>query len=365
MEQECSTSLSKRESLSAENRDLELRVRSTESEVPSSTLSMSPEPTRVKLVVRRLPPRLRAEEYFSCATGVERAVWKSYTQGKLSKYSTRTSTAHIVFANEMDAAEFFQLHNGARLEDAKTGKEYITRVERALFQFAPTTGSVDDPLSGTIEGDENYKRFLRKLELEPEIKSSSQSPPVQLRRSTKGPKLVVTTRLMEDVRSRRKEIDRKREWPGIRKLPEMTTASTFNDRPTLPNMKKNFGRPITLQRRAAAKTTPKGNERRKEEDGVYVVRISEKIRASRSNVKPVSDSIAPNALRVADSPEERDKSAQRATRASNRSENRGSCTRTVVDGDGPSSRSDGSANRIRVLKRKTSSGTGPTRKDST
>ena len=348
--------------------------------------SESPERAGVKVVVRRLPPRLTAEEYFSSALGSNVAVWKSYNKGASSKHSTRTSTAHLAFANNLDAAKFFQLHNGTRLCDAKTGTEYIARVERALFQVVPKYGPKKQVLAGTIEADGHYKRFLEALQQE-QNDSSAPLGPVPPKPKAKGPQPITVSKLMEDVRARRKSRDNKKAGKATaggrsarrrgRKAAAAAAAAAAGANSTTPAgkpillkksshsqrdehaqpaiEKKKSGRPTRAQKRAAAQAAAAANAPGNEGDGVYVVRVSKPVGGQRNSSKPAPNSVAANALALAAARGEAGGNTSPAKSTPRRKGKRGGNGATSGNGGGPPP--FGSPGRpIRLLKKETVGG---------
>ncbi len=343
---------------------------------PPPPRSESPERAGVKVVVRRLPPRLTAEEYFSGATGASAAVWKSYSEGASNKRAIRTSTAHLAFANNSDAAAFFQAHNGTRLIDAKTGTEYIARVERALFQVVPRYAPRKHALAGTIEADGHYKRFLEALKQE-QNDSSAPLGPVPPKPKAKGPPPVAVSKLMEDVRARRKTRDNRKGGKASsggrsarrrgRKAAAAAVAANSGaptGKPILlkkpsqsqrdehgpPLEKKKSGRPTRAQKRAAAAAAAAANAGGAEGDGVYVVRVSKPAGGQRNSSKPAPNSVAANALALA---------AARGETGGNTSSARSTPRRKGKRGGGGPPASFGSPGRpIRLLKKETAGGPG-------
>lgn len=315
-----------------------------------SSLDIAPHPrAEVKVVVRRLPPRMSCEQFFEDAgpRGASLAVWRSYHAGSIGGIPgasaaaakrpgifTRHSTAHLAFASLAHATAFFEALNGHRLVDPKSGVEYIARVERALFQVVPRAAyyasKKPSALHGTIENDAHYKRFLEELKIEQDrAAADSDSTTLLPRIKPKGPAPVTLTKLMEDVRARRRErVERKtpKAPPGSRstrrrgrraaaaaaaaaagmpgggkpivfKLPHSVNG-VGNGSHGRDKSKTKSGRPSRAAKRAAAAAAAAaanmegGNA---EGDGVYVMHVA----GERKLHKPAPNTVAANALALA------------------------------------------------------------------
>ncbi|KAI0567507.1 Nonsense-mediated mRNA decay protein [Gracilaria domingensis] len=201
-----------------------------------------PPPTiAVKLVVRRLPPTLTAEQFSSYAdpNGADKALWTAYYPGKVeavgavkrSAQVVRHSIAYLAFEKLEDASNFFHQFDAFKFVDtAKTvdsslqcGTDYYARVERAMYQSTPPLNRRRPPssLEGTIENDPDYLTFLAELkgdaereqnELAATLASASTivARPGANENENSAAKKQVITPLMEDVRARRRERDERK-----------------------------------------------------------------------------------------------------------------------------------------------------------
>lgn len=206
-----------------------------------------------KLIVRRLPPSLTAEEFAAAADpkGADKAIWRSFYSGSVESTGSvkrtaqvvRHSVAYLAFAKMEDAAQFNSEFNGFKFIETgrmngktndnsslQTGSDYYARIERAMWQTVPPLGRRrhPPPIEGTIESDPDYLRFLKNLEADAQHnagssvsggpsssafpstlsdKSESQSEKVGGQAPAKAE---VITSLMEDVRARRRERDEKK-----------------------------------------------------------------------------------------------------------------------------------------------------------
>lgn len=214
----------------------------------------------IKVVVRRLPPRMTREEFLEAAgpLGASCSLWMSFHGGSVKGVGpgttsaaaavgrrtglARHSTAHLGFSARSEAAALFTALNGRRFVDPKSGTEYIARVERALFQSVPRgsppakkaqvadaanadTAKTDDANTNAMPGNAHYARFLERLQAERDgvplddaVAPAPGKTSVLVMRSRprgigNGPaaqEAVQLTRLMEDVRSRRRERDERK-----------------------------------------------------------------------------------------------------------------------------------------------------------
>ncbi|CAN8064625.1 unnamed protein product [Agarophyton chilense] len=201
-----------------------------------------PAPTiAVKLIVRRLPPTLSAEEFSSHAdpNGAEKAIWTAYYPGKVeavgavkrSAQVVRHSVAYLAFEKLEDATRFFQQFDAFKFVDntktvdssLQSGTDYYARVERTVYQSTPPISRrrPPSPLESTIESDPDYIKFLAELKGDAEREQSEltatlASAPTLIARPTSSEsdnsasKGKVITPLMEDVRARRRERDERK-----------------------------------------------------------------------------------------------------------------------------------------------------------
>lgn len=195
-----------------------------------------PAPTvTIKLIVRRLPPNLSAEQFAKVAdpVGASKAIWKSFAPGSASeggglkkvRQVSRHGVAHLGFASWPDAGTFADAFDGFRFAEEGEGGTYIARVERAMSQAVPPLQKRKPiPLEGMIENDSDYVAFVKKLEEErrKEVNHSAALSVTQTAAIFPGKaqlvdkevknkaKVNLTTPLIEDVRARRKERDQKK-----------------------------------------------------------------------------------------------------------------------------------------------------------
>lgn len=139
-----------------------------------------PPHVEVKLVVRRLPPRISKEEFFEEADrrGADKAIWRAFYPGSVASnvtasvkragLSTRHSVAYFAFSTYAHAVALFRALNGQRFVETKNGIEYIARVERSMNQSVPliTTQRKPPAVQGTIESDTHYLAFLEEFKTE-------------------------------------------------------------------------------------------------------------------------------------------------------------------------------------------------------
>lgn len=189
----------------------------------------------IKLIVRRLPPTLSAEQFAKVADpmGASKAIWKSFAPGSASeggglkkvRQVSRHGVAYLGFARWLDAGAFADAFDGFRFAEDGEGATYIARVERAMSQAVPPLQRRKPiPFEGIIESDPDYVSFVKKLEEEGrrEMNRSGALSVTQTAAIFPGKTQVVekevkdkakvnwTTPLIEDVRARRKERDQKK-----------------------------------------------------------------------------------------------------------------------------------------------------------
>ena len=171
---------------------------------PPSTLSQ-PQPV-LKVIVRRLPPTLSADDFAKEANprGADRAVWRTYRPGSLANIGTLKRTTHVVrhsvaylaFSDIQHAIDFHNQFTGFKFVETnnnssppligssspinsstaitpsarpRPGTEYVAKVERAMWQATPPPTRKRTPTNssqGTIESDPDYISFCEKLQSE-------------------------------------------------------------------------------------------------------------------------------------------------------------------------------------------------------
>lgn len=259
----------------------------------------------IKVVVRRLPPRMAGEQFFEDAgpRGASLAVWRSYHEGsvggapasKRAALFTRHSTAYLAFASIAHAAALFDALNGHRYLDPKTGVEYVARVERAMFQVVPRTAYYASKklsaLHGTIEADPHYQRFLHDFRME---RQHAEPTATALRVKGKGAQPVTLTKLMEDVRARRKERDeRKTPKPAARSARRRGRRGAPPPSKALLLKKPPLDKPKQKGGRASRAPSAKRNTG----DGVYVMHVAGERKAQSSPAPPRSAHSSPRTPR--------------------------------------------------------------------
>ncbi|PXF46707.1 Regulator of nonsense transcripts UPF3 [Gracilariopsis chorda] len=200
-----------------------------------------PPSVAIKIVVRRLPPTLTAEQFRTHANpkGADKALWNAYYPGKVeavgavkrSAQVVRHSVAYLAFEKLEDATHFFNEFDGFKFVDPgktidsslQSGTDYFARVERAMFQTTPllTRRRAPPAIEGTIESDPDYLNFLAEMKGDAEREqselaanqtagSSVVSRHTTTEKEDRASKGLVLTPLIEDVRARRKERDERK-----------------------------------------------------------------------------------------------------------------------------------------------------------
>ncbi|KAG6878141.1 hypothetical protein C0993_011559 [Termitomyces sp. T159_Od127] len=124
--------------------------------------------TRLKTVVRRLPPNLPADVFWGSVApwaAHERVAWRTFCPGRVARRAGKESVlsrAYIAFRSEAELVEFGRAFDGHVFRD-KSGNEYQAVVEYAPYQKVPSEKKKVDARSNTIEKDEDYLSFIASL----------------------------------------------------------------------------------------------------------------------------------------------------------------------------------------------------------
>ncbi|KAG8977930.1 hypothetical protein FRC05_000458 [Tulasnella sp. 425] len=150
----------------------------------SRTKRSGPE-SRLKVLVRRLPPNLPEAVFWDSVApwvDAETTSWKVFHAGKLRPKGVNKenilSRAYIVFNTEEQLRNFHLAYDGHLFRD-KSGNESQAVVEYAPFQKVPLAKGKVDQRQGTIEDDEDFKSFIASLsQVEPtEAEKLAMAPP--------------------------------------------------------------------------------------------------------------------------------------------------------------------------------------------
>ncbi|KIO20158.1 hypothetical protein M407DRAFT_30192 [Tulasnella calospora MUT 4182] len=144
--------------------------------------------SRLKVVVRRLPPNLPEGVFWESVTpwvDAQTTSWKQFWPGKLRPKGVNKenvlSRAYIVFNTEEQLKNFHRDYDGHLFRD-KSGNESQAVVEFAPFQKVPLAKAKVDQRQGSIQEDEDFKSFITSLsQVEPtEAEKLAMAPPPDL-----------------------------------------------------------------------------------------------------------------------------------------------------------------------------------------
>ncbi|KAI9638932.1 Smg-4/UPF3 family-domain-containing protein [Dioszegia hungarica] len=128
---------------------------------------------RLKLVIRRLPPMLPEEIFWTSVAPwitASTCTWKRYIKGRPSAGPYDQAVHSRAYCLMTDVDSLVNLHRGfdGHLFRSKTGLEYQAVVEFAPVQKTPlATKAKNDARQGTIDDDLDYKSYLESLQAGP------------------------------------------------------------------------------------------------------------------------------------------------------------------------------------------------------
>jgi regulator of nonsense transcripts 3 len=123
------------------------------------------EPMR-KIVVRRLPPTLKKEEFLDAVSPLPDYDYFYYCKADLSLGQYAFCRAYISFTNSEDVFIFKEKFDNYVFVDAKSN-EYPAIVEYAPYQKRPKNKAINekkDSKCGTIEQDLEYIKFVENMD---------------------------------------------------------------------------------------------------------------------------------------------------------------------------------------------------------
>ncbi|KAG8962092.1 hypothetical protein FRC00_010365 [Tulasnella sp. 408] len=174
---------------------------SIKTEKPAKSKSSRPKrsgpESRLKVVVRRLPPNLPEAVFWESVTpwvDAQTTSWKQFCPGKLRPKGVNKenilSRAYIVFNTEEQLRNFHRDYDGHLFRD-KSGNESQAVVEYAPFQKVPLAKGKVDQRQGTIQDDEDFKSFIASLsQVEPtEAEKLAMAPPPDINEKMTTPLL--------------------------------------------------------------------------------------------------------------------------------------------------------------------------------
>ena len=192
-----------------------------------------------KAVVRRLPAKLTAEEFWSVVDGLkirEDVSWSYFVQGNTGEgYSRgdpttnpefRYGRAYLNFNTAAGLEYFLENFGGYPFLDSK-GKEWPCVVMRAPLLKVPQTGKrrKDTKFMGTIEKDPEYLEFLAELEQEPEPPKTAEQLMAARDAEEAKAKEQAEQEVTPLVAFMRKKRDEKERRQKVRWLPETPRSS--------------------------------------------------------------------------------------------------------------------------------------------
>ncbi|KAL8668553.1 MAG: hypothetical protein Q9168_006817 [Polycauliona sp. 1 TL-2023] len=143
---------------------------------PTQTRSSMHSTTRLKLVIRRLPPGLTSDEFEVCLggewkVGSGKVDWVAYKSGKVSKdpaKPSRPSRAYLNLTKQEHIALLSEAVRNTKFNDAKaSSKDSVLlgppSVEYAPFPRIPHSKVRKDNRQGTIDQDPEFIEFLESL----------------------------------------------------------------------------------------------------------------------------------------------------------------------------------------------------------
>ncbi|EIW71527.1 hypothetical protein TREMEDRAFT_60453 [Tremella mesenterica DSM 1558] len=155
-------------------------------------------PHRTKLVIRRLPPTLPEEIFWTSVSQWvdESCVWRRYVKGKAADGGERArySRAYCLLPDEQ--AVIFRTDFNGHVYRSKAGEEYQALVEPAPLQKTPNKLKKIDVRQGTVETDPDYISFINAL-------SGSPEPPPEVTAVAPVPPPTETTPIIDAIREKK------------------------------------------------------------------------------------------------------------------------------------------------------------------
>ncbi|KAG0146849.1 hypothetical protein CROQUDRAFT_132885 [Cronartium quercuum f. sp. fusiforme G11] len=171
---------------------------------------------RTKVVVRHLPPTLPEDVFWkTLSPWIEpvdnsrakcQVIFKAYVPGKVRQSKGKVdlpSRAYIQFATVDDLVEFHQGYAQQAFRDSR-GNITMPKIEFAPFQKIPGPVKKPDARCGTIESDQDYQAFLRRLEAPATDNGDVDADPEATGITEHPSKVSKITPLIEHLRSLRK-----------------------------------------------------------------------------------------------------------------------------------------------------------------
>eukprot|EP00331_Platyophrya_macrostoma_P014557 CAMPEP_0176417034 /NCGR_PEP_ID=MMETSP0127-20121128/6665_1 /TAXON_ID=938130 /ORGANISM="Platyophrya macrostoma, Strain WH" /LENGTH=342 /DNA_ID=CAMNT_0017797151 /DNA_START=17 /DNA_END=1045 /DNA_ORIENTATION=+ len=117
----------------------------------------------LKVCVRQLPPQLSSEDFQKTIAAFNPDIIEYYySQGRVKEKEKELSRAYLVFKSEETRDKFLQSYKKAFIDEK--GEQYVAVIEKAFYQeYSSKIKSQPNPLEGTYEENDEYKKFLEKL----------------------------------------------------------------------------------------------------------------------------------------------------------------------------------------------------------
>jgi len=137
---------------------------------------MKPKSKQIKVICRKLPPKLTAKQFNDQFQPYAKKSSFTYFVSGDHKYFLITfrdvmkcthSTGYLTFDSESTFKQFQTEHNGHIFLDEK-GNTYKMQVEQAIWQKAPKKQTLPET-SGTYQSKEDYKEFAERVGKEVEM----------------------------------------------------------------------------------------------------------------------------------------------------------------------------------------------------
>ncbi|XP_033118090.1 regulator of nonsense transcripts 3B-like [Anneissia japonica] len=166
-----------------------------------------------KVVIRRLPPTLTEENFVEQISPMPQNDYFCFVKAERCLAPFAFSRAYLNFTSQEDIISFSEKWDGHVFLDTN-GREYVAVVEFAPYTKVPKKPSSRkvDPRSGTIEDDDDYKKFLESLEVTVEPLPSAETFLEEIEQKNNDKKAIeMTTPLLDYLKNKRAERIKARE----------------------------------------------------------------------------------------------------------------------------------------------------------
>ncbi|ORY60082.1 Smg-4/UPF3 family-domain-containing protein [Pseudomassariella vexata] len=181
-----------------------------------TTRKMKPPVTGKKVTIRRLPPALTSDEFWTILgdewrEGNGKVDWVSYEPGKVSTKPSRPSQPARCYLRVMKIEDIPSLSDAiqrATWEDAKrsfTDPALVGPpvIENSIYQKVPTGKRRTDPRQGTIDQDPDFMAYLDSLTHPPSSSKDPEADQSGVDEPTKENAKVTSTPLVEYIKERK------------------------------------------------------------------------------------------------------------------------------------------------------------------